>query len=111
MSLYLETYKIRDTVYGIEDYEDGQPAKEHFFADNYATGKCRRFKLWRGGCGFGQADTLDEARIMVRDRALQQETEMKDVALKLAAEASYIVSVLVVDDIFNLARFRTEPSE
>lgn len=55
---YLKSYKINNLIYGIEDQEQ---AGEHFFPHQYKEGSRQRFSIWRGGCGCGQAKTLEEA--------------------------------------------------
>lgn len=84
----IEKYETPDgTFYGIEDYQDGQPAKEHFFADK-AT---KRYYLWVGGCGFGVADTLEEARGMVRDYMRSRVlTKMKKAEALLAMNSAIL---------------------
>ena len=72
MTRYVETFKIGRWTFGIEDHEDGAPPEDHFFPHEYKEGRCKRFRLWRSGGGFGQADTLEEARQMVVDRALAE---------------------------------------
>lgn len=68
---YIEEYRVPtpagNVTYGIEDYE---APGDHFFPDYYFTGQCKRFRLWRSGGGFGQADTLQEARDKLAEYAM-----------------------------------------
>ena len=109
MSDYLETFRIplSSTQFiqlGIEDYE--QPGV-HFFADQ----PHKRFRLWSGGCGIGEADTLEEARkillhyiasdLRVRsDRALADLKVMQRTLNQLGGEDPI--------DTFKLAKFLVE---
>lgn len=68
---YLETYLVNGTTIGIEDLKDGQP--DHFMPDR----QTQRFHLWTNGCGFGAADTLDDAR----QKAYDYITETLDAAI------------------------------
>ena len=105
MAFYLENYLIDGMRYGIEDYKDGRPADEHFFFEDFASGKSKRFRCWRGGCGFAQHDTLDEARVAIRDRALLRAMDKVESSLAEASAAGKVVEVLKADDIFKLAKF------
>ena len=61
---YVETYKIRGSICGIEDYTQGRK-KDHFMADL----PHKRFKSWFGGGGLGDSDTIEEARQKIADYA------------------------------------------
>ena len=87
--------------YGIEDYES--PGL-HFFLDEYLSGRCKRFRLWRNGCGVGQADSLEEARQLIHDYArhhLQDEFERLDKTLAGITASRKKLG----DDVFRLGRF------
>lgn len=56
---YAEKYTINRVVYGIEDHGDR--------ADVVA-----RFQMWRGGCGIGHTETMDEARKLIHAYARNQ---------------------------------------
>lgn len=71
---YVEEYIIRGVLWGIEDREDGRPPEEHFFAYDKTR---KRFSCWRGGGGFGQCDTLEDARNCLMDYARQLTSEEK----------------------------------
>ena len=47
---YVQKFSINRVTYGIEEKEG-------------------RFQLWKGGCGIGNASSLDGARKMIRDYA------------------------------------------
>lgn len=69
---YIKTFNVNGTILGIEDHKDGKPASDHFFPDKYKSGESKRFHLWYGGCGFGQADTLDEAEKLMKEYIKKQ---------------------------------------
>lgn len=77
MTSHIESFSILGTEWGIEDHEDGGPADRHFFHNKYLSGEAKRFRLWRGGSGFGQADTLQEARDQLTAYAVKLATEEK----------------------------------
>lgn len=64
---YVETFVVprgrHDCTYGIEDFE---VPGDHFMPFRYENGECKRFMLWSGGCGIGEADTLEEARQLLQ---------------------------------------------
>ncbi len=102
---YIETYVVDEMIFGIEDHKDGRPDDEHFFHHQFTVGERQRFVVWRGGCSFGQFDSLDEARVAVRDRALLAAVQKVDDSLAAATQAATVVDALKVDDIFKLATF------
>ena len=82
MTDYRETYEFADTTYGIEDHE--QPG-DHFFPQDYASGKSKRFHNWCGGGGIGSHDTLREARIHLLNYALSKfDNEVKKIQSRLS---------------------------
>ena len=92
---------------GIEDYEDGAPMRDHFFGDNYRSGRDPRFVLWSGGSGIGRAKTLAEARSQLHSFATN---ELRSKRNKLIGELAVVVRSLerLGGDPFNLARFQVE---
>lgn len=60
MSNYIKEYIVLGRSYGIEDFKS---PGEHFFdgRDGIGGKPLPRFMLWAGGCGIGEAKTLDEA--------------------------------------------------
>lgn len=102
---YIERFEIlSDSSYGIEDHEDGRPADQHFFGADYPKGR-KRFMVWRGGCGFGEFDTLAEARQKVYDyakeRLIRRERELQEELGKVGLSIS-----LLGKDVFNLGEFK-----
>jgi len=101
MSCYIETFVIDGTTYGIEDYKDGRPPEDHFMADRAK----KRYKCWKGGCGVGDRDTLEQARKLIYDYAqLYLSTEHCKTTLRLQS-LSKTLSRLGLDDVFQLAQF------
>lgn len=106
MTKYIEKYEVPgDSFYGIEDYLDGQPMKDHFFGYKFDKDRDPRYLLWRGGCGIGTAETINEARgklfRFIRDRINQKHKCL----IKQTDEISGVVGQLG-DDPFNLGEFR-----
>jgi hypothetical protein len=98
---YLETFRIRGLpTLGIEDYE--QPG-EHFMPNS----DHKRYQLWSGGCGIGQADTLEEARNKVLAFAKLRLIEQIAPLEKKTREIKQSIALLG-DDVFNLGRFKVE---
>ncbi len=65
---YIEKFKVGDSSFGIEDYEDGK--KDHFFPQY----EHKRFKCWMNGCGLCSGfDTLAEARKFLHKYILTRE--------------------------------------
>lgn len=110
MSCYIETFKINGTTYGIEDYEDGRPMEDHFFGHTYKSGGCNRFRLWRGGCGFGQATTLKKAREEVFHYAMSELTRKRNQAKTEMHAASRALNRLD-GDVAHLFRFEVEDGD
>ena len=106
--VYLETYVIEGKRWGIEDHADGRMGDEHFFHGEYREGRRKRFCLWRGGCGFGQCDTLEEARARVRDYAVQTSRENLERAQAALDTAKHVVDRLSAADLDQLQRFRAD---
>lgn len=110
MSRYIESFFINGAKYSIEDYEDGQPMEEHFFGMRYGSGKtgdCKRFRLWRNGGGFGQADTLQEARQLLLDYATQNLKAEEASAKRKYVTASACLGTLGTDTA-HLFRFEVK---
>lgn len=63
---YVESYMIGGRLHGIADY--GTTGDFHH---QFIVGQRKRFGLWRGGCGCGQADTLTDARVQLADYVKQ----------------------------------------
>lgn len=94
---YAETYKINGQNYGIEDYS--RPG-DHFMPSE----PHKRFRLWRSGCGIGQADNISKAREMLHSYALAQAlAEYSDHKQRMEA-AGHVVTKLGGDP-FNLGKF------
>jgi hypothetical protein len=106
MTKYIEKYEVPgDSFYGIEDYADGQPDENHFFPDNYKKGNSERFMLWRGGCGIGQASTLQMARTMLF-KFIRGRLQLKqDKLLKETNEVGLSLGMMGTD-YFNLGEFK-----
>jgi len=101
---FLETYIIPgDCEYNIEDYEQ---EGEHFFPKSYTNGKVKRFRLWRGGCGIGSFDSIEEARKMLNHYVIEQNTVNKEVLLQKLAIVENVLSALS-GDYFYLGKFMT----
>jgi hypothetical protein len=100
---YRETFNIPGLPkVGIEDFEQ---EGDHFFPEDYASGKAKRFQLWCGGGGFGQASHIDEARAKVHAYAAQRLT--REITQMSIALALYVTTNdQLGGDVFNLARFR-----
>jgi hypothetical protein len=98
---YIETFQIAGVTYGVEDFQDGRPAEEHFMSKNQRPS--HRYKPWANGCGIAQGfATLDEARMSiyahakkrVGDRYLRLTKELEDLSLtrsKLAPESPFSI--------------------
>jgi len=102
---YIETFVIDGQEFGIEDYEDGTPLKEHFFGREYISGKSPRFACWRGGGGIGHTKTLREARLLVYNYAV---FDLQDKLTKLTKRVEDVTDALKNlgnDDEFRLSRF------
>lgn len=56
---YVQTFVVDGRRFGIEDQE---APGDHFFPHHYKDGLRKRFSCWMSGGGFGQHDTLEEAR-------------------------------------------------
>lgn len=95
---YAETYVINGRTYGIEDYS--QPG-DHFFPEK----PHKRFKLWAGGCGIGDHDSLDEARKMLHAYAYSHVNAEYHGHQERAVSAQRALQKLGGDP-FNLGRFR-----
>lgn len=76
---YVESWSVGTRCLGIEDHE---ASGDHFFPHRYQEGKAKRFHVWIGGCGCGEADTLEGAREIAR-RIAQREVKC------LQKEAAY----------------------
>ena len=100
MIKYRESFRIGKENWGIEDYK--QPG-DHFMPDK----KHLRFKIWLGGCGVGEFDSIEESRQFIFDcansnirrRILNVEKTIKTLKYELK---------LLGDDSFNLGRFRSD---
>lgn len=103
MTAYIESYRIRGTLWGIEDHEDGKPAKEHFFHAEFLAGRRKRFECWSGGGGFGQCDTLEEAQALLRGYLRQRTEEDRKKAIQTVSDCDDVLEALQEP----LARFRT----
>lgn len=89
---YVEAFTIGDKQFGIEDYKDGKPDKDHFFPETFRAKKAQRFHVWAGGCGIGQATTIEKAREIIVDyarRRAQQKVIEAQNFLKDADEVLY----------------------
>jgi hypothetical protein len=104
MTAYIECFVILGQRYGIEDHEDGRPKEDHFFPHRYRSGQSKRFHLWRGGGGFGQADTLEQARQKLFDYA-KQNIESKRLETKQELEITEAQLKCLGDDSAHLFRF------
>lgn len=91
MTDYIEEYDIAGKLYGIEDLHS----------------KKDRFMLWAGGCGFGRAQDIHEARSKVhehaRKRIVAEICGMKDDLRSAESDMKKLG-----DDPFFLSRFSTE---
>jgi hypothetical protein len=76
---YIETYRVGETLYGIEDY---QSPGEHFMKNE----PHRRFRVWRNGCGIGQCDAFKEARKILFNYLLTEWLRSFDYAFKTFTE-------------------------
>lgn len=99
---YREQFNIGGRTFGIEDYEDGQPASEHFFAHK----DHKRFRLWVGGCGIGQTDTIETARSLIHTYAVSEASAKYHGHQERMIEAQHTLAKLG-DDPFNLGTFRS----
>ena len=75
MTRYIEQFEILGVGrLAIEDYE---APGDHFFPEEYKSGKCKRYRLWSSGSSFGTMDTLEEAREGVLRHALKTLKEQR----------------------------------
>lgn len=111
---YVEIYQIGDARYGIEDYEDGQPAENHFMGNRYGTGKTgdpgRRFQVWRNGGGIKKADTIEQARYFIFEDA-RQRLSVDFLVLRDDLRAVELNLNLLGDDERNIEQFKENTNE
>ena len=107
MTTYIESFKILGREYSIEDYKDGHPDKDHFFAETARKEKWPRYKLWVNGGSFGSAKTLAEARQKIHDYVICCVSEQLKEGQELVATANATLKKLGDDPSF-LFRFELE---
>lgn len=87
---YIESFVVCGRLYGIEDYEDGQPMEDHFFGYKYKSGEAgdngKRYKCWSGGSWGKPAETLEEAREFLAEHIVGRLEEERDGILKRLAK-------------------------
>jgi hypothetical protein len=101
---YVEEYKIANMRFGIEDYK--QKRKGHFMPDL----PHKRYHCWVNGGGIGQADTLQEARQIIFQLAIDNLDAniyklTEDLFIRLQAKH------LLADNMDNLQGFKTDQSK
>lgn len=102
MANYIEQYRIAWVNFGIEDYQS--PGK-HFMPDQPHD----RFRLWVGGCGFGQAKTVDAAREKVWQYAVDSIDERRRKISQEEAELAKVFAALTSPRIGGPVRNRLIP--
>ncbi len=98
---YIESYRIDDNRYDIEDYDDGQDPKIHFMA-MYPH---KRFRLWMNGAGLGQADTIEQARKNLFDLICRMEKDALTAYRKVVKVRERAIRKLG-STVSNLQKFR-----
>ena len=114
MERYIEQFEILGVGrLAIEDYES---PGNHFFPNEYKSGKCRRYRLWSGGSSFGTVDTLEEAgeailryaiKVLLKQRselALKSEVLFKSLCDLQLSDGEHIQT-------FNLKKFKVDPAK
>lgn len=91
--IYIERFEIDGGTWGIEDFEDGRPAEDHFMADRQTT----RYKCWHNGCGIGNFKTLDLARRAIVDYALHKAEKKRDEAARSLADSIGVIDKLYTE--------------
>ena len=105
MAKYIEKYEVpSDSFYGIEDFLDGQPIKDHFMGYRFDKDRDPRYMLWRGGCGIGHAQTITEARIKLFQFIRARVNDKHEELIKQTDKISEVVGQLG-DDPGNLDQF------
>jgi hypothetical protein len=94
----IETYQVEKMELGIEDYKDKR--KGHFLPDL----AIKRYHCWVNGDGLPQADTLQEARQILFDWAIDR---LHEKVKKLSGELYTCLNAqqLLNNDIDNLQQF------
>ena len=111
MTNYIEQFEILGVGrLSIEDYES---PGNHFFPEEYKSGKCKRYRLRSGGSRFGTVDTLKEAREAVlryATKALQKQRD--ELVLKTEVIWESLVGIQFSDGehthTFNLKKFQVD---
>lgn len=105
---YVETFEVDGRTYGIEDYEDGRPMRDHFFPEKYQKGNYHRFRLWAGGCGLGPErghKTMEGARRALHAYITQQLADKRSELDDQLRGVDRCIKGLGADP-FNLGKFR-----
>lgn len=103
---YREEFVIDGNCFGIEDYKDGLPDKQHFMPFKFREGKAKRFHCWLGGCGIGEFDTIQQARQHVYNYAVSRAVEDLTKVKARLHKLNKLVESLGDEDTFNLAKFK-----
>ena len=99
---YIEDYTIANMHLGIEDYK--QPSKHHFFPRL----SHKRFSCWAGGGGLGESDTIEGARQILFDYAI----EVIDKVIYELNEKLFInlhAKRTLNDNVLNIKEFNVSP--
>lgn len=98
MTDYREKFLIEGHTYGIEDYEE---KGNHFFPHD----EHKRFRIWAGGCGIGQSDTIEAARSLLHTYAVSEASARYHGHQERMVQAQNALAKLG-EDSFNLGSFR-----
>lgn len=94
MSAKIERFELMGSRFGIEDYQDGRPPSEHFFASDTKD----RYRLWADGCSIGTTNVLTRARSDLRIYATARVHEKLVAAQRTVRECRAALQWLATQD-------------